>query len=110
MHTILNCNSSSLIIIIMRNLDCASKCRSKLRSAGHCNSAGRMTKIMRHVAEARCLKISPARQGTILNNHRVICIATNKSMVLNGALVTNDNSRGRATITRAGLTYFGALG
>ena len=44
----------------------------------HCTSAGRMTSILRHVAEA----FSPARQGTILNNHRVICTATNTSMVL----------------------------
>jgi len=43
-----------------------------------------MTSIMRHVAEA----FSPARQGTILNSHRVIGIATNTSMMLNCALVT----------------------
>jgi len=30
----------------------------------------------------------PARQGSILNSHRVIDIATNTSMVLNCALVT----------------------
>jgi len=30
----------------------------------------------------------PARQLTILNSHRVIGIATNTSMVQNGALVT----------------------
>ena len=46
--------------------------------------AGRMTSILRHVAEV----FPPARQGTILNNHRVICIATNTSVVLNCALVT----------------------
>jgi len=40
---------------------------------------------MRHVAEA----FPPARQGTILNSHRVIGIATNNSMVQNCALVTN---------------------
>jgi len=40
-----------------------------------------MTSILRHAAEA----FSPARQGTILNSHRVIGIAT--SMVLNCALV-----------------------
>jgi len=50
----------------------------------HCTSAKRMTSILRHVAEA----FHPARQGTILNSHRVIGIATNTSMVLNCALVT----------------------
>jgi len=44
----------------------------------------RMTSILRHAAEA----FSPAGQGTILNTHRVIGIATNTSMVLNCALVT----------------------
>jgi len=44
----------------------------------------RMTSILRHVAEA----FPPARQGTILNSHRVTGIATNTSMVLNYALVT----------------------
>jgi len=39
---------------------------------------------LRHVAEA----FTPARQGTILNSHPVIGIATNTSMVLNCALVT----------------------
>jgi len=39
---------------------------------------------LRHVAEA----FAPARQGTILNNNRVIGIAANTSMVLNCALVT----------------------
>jgi len=43
-----------------------------------------MTNILRHVAEA----FPPARQGTILNSHRVIGIASNTSMVLNCALVT----------------------
>jgi len=44
-----------------------------------------MTSILRNVAEA----FPPARQGTILNAHRVIGIATNKtSMVLNCGLVT----------------------
>jgi len=43
-----------------------------------------MTGILRHVAEA----YPPARQGIILNSHRVIGIATNISMVLNCALVT----------------------
>jgi len=43
-----------------------------------------MTSILRHVAQA----FPPARQGTILNSHRVIGIATDTSMVLNCALVT----------------------
>jgi len=43
-----------------------------------------MTSILRHVAEA----FPPARQGTILNSHRVIGIATNTLIVLNCALVT----------------------
>jgi len=43
-----------------------------------------MTSILRHVAEA----FAPDRQGTILNSHRVIGIATNTSMGLNCALVT----------------------
>ena len=68
----------------MRNLYCASKCRSKVRGAGHCILAGRMTRILRHVAEA----FPPARLRTILSNHRVIGIATNTSAVLNCALVT----------------------
>jgi len=53
-------------------------------NSGHCTSAKRMTGIMRHVAEA----FPSARQGTILNSHRVIDIANNTSMVLNCALVT----------------------
>jgi len=44
----------------------------------------RMISILRHFAEA----FPPARQGTILNSHRVISIASNTSMVLNCALVT----------------------
>jgi len=43
-----------------------------------------MTTSLRHVAEA----FPPARQGTILNSHRVIGNATNTSMVLNCALMT----------------------
>jgi len=46
-------------------------------------SAKRMTSILWYVSEA----FPPARQGTILNSHRVIGIATNTSMVLNCALV-----------------------
>jgi len=56
----------------------------KLKGAGHCTSAKRMTSILRHVAKA----FPPARQGTMRNNHRVNGIATNTSMVLNCALVT----------------------
>jgi len=43
-----------------------------------------MTSILRHVAET----FPPARQGTILDFHRVIGMATNTSIVLNCALVT----------------------
>jgi len=43
-----------------------------------------MTSILRYVAEA----FPPAMQGTLLNNHRVIGIAANTSMLLNCALVT----------------------
>jgi len=50
----------------------------KLRGAGHCTSVKRMTSILRHVAEA----LPPARQGTMLNSHRVIGIA---KKYLNGA-------------------------
>jgi len=56
----------------------------KLKGAGHCASAKRMTSILRHVAG----EFPPVRQGTILNNHRVICIAANTSMVLNCDLLT----------------------
>jgi len=56
----------------------------KLKGTGFGTSAKRITSILRHIAEA----VSPARQGTILNSHRVICIATNASMVLNCTLVT----------------------
>jgi len=56
----------------------------KLKGAGHCTSTKRMTSILRHVAEA----FPPARQGTILSNHRVIGIAANISIVLNCTLVT----------------------
>ena len=43
-----------------------------------------MTSIFKHVAEA----FSSNMQGTIINNHRVIGIVTNTSMVPNCALVT----------------------
>jgi len=55
----------------------------RLKGAGHCTSAKRITSILSHVAEA----FPPARQVTILNSHRIIGIATNTSMVLNCALV-----------------------
>ena len=42
-----------------------------------------MTSTLRHVSEA----LPPKRQWTILNNHRVIYIVTNTSMVLSCALV-----------------------
>jgi len=61
-----------IIIIITRNLYSVAKCGSKLR------------RRLLNVAEA----FPPARQGTILNSHQVIGIATNTSMVLNCALVT----------------------
>jgi len=48
---------------------------SKLQGSGHCTSAKRMTSILKHVAEA----FPSARQGTILNSHRVIGIVTNTS-------------------------------
>jgi len=55
----------------------------KLNAACHCTSAKCINSILRHVAEA----FPPARQGTILNSHRVIRIATITSMVLNCAFV-----------------------
>jgi len=55
----------------------------QLKSAGHCTLAKRKTSILRYFAEVS----PPARQGTILNSHRVIGIAANTSMVLNCALV-----------------------
>ena len=76
----------------MRYFNRAWKCRSKLRGADHCTLAERMTSILRHVAEA----FPPVRQGTILNNRRIIGNVINTSMVLNCALVTyaNDDCRG----------------
>jgi len=50
----------------------------KLKGAGHCASAKHMTSILRHVAGA----FSPARQGTIINSHRVIGIATGAKLRL----------------------------
>jgi len=76
--------SIQIIIIITRDLYYVTKCRSKLKGAGHCTSAKRMTSILRHVAEA----FPPAKQGTILNSHRVIGIPTDTSLVLSCALVT----------------------
>jgi len=68
----------------MRVIYIAPKNVKQTHRRSHYTSAKRMTSILRHVAEA----IPPARQGTILNSHQVICIATNTSMVLNCALVT----------------------
>jgi len=56
-----------------------------INGAGHCTSAKRMTSILRHIVES----FPPARQQTTLNAHRVIGMASNTSMVLNCALVTN---------------------
>ena len=58
--------------------------KSKLRRAEHCISAGRMTSILRYVAQA----FPPAKHKTILNNHQVIGIATSTSMVLNCTIET----------------------
>jgi len=77
-HPVLSNNNVK--IILRREM----QSRSKLRGAGHCASAKRMTGILRHVAEA----FPPARQFKILNFYRVIGIATNTSMVLNCAMVT----------------------
>ena len=60
------------------------ECKLKLRGASYCTSTGRMTRVLWHIAE----KFSPSRQRAILNNHRVIGIATNTSMVLSCALVS----------------------
>ena len=64
------------------------RCRS-------CTSAGRMTSVLRYNEEtfpparrklSPALRLSPAE--TILNNHRVIGIVTNTSVMLSCALVT----------------------
>jgi len=60
------------------------KMQKQTQNRGHCTSAKHMTSILRHVTEA----FPSAMQGTILNSHRVIGIATNTSMVINCALVT----------------------
>ena len=49
----------------------------KLKGAGHCTSAGRMTSVLWHIL-----------QRIILKNNRLIDITTNTSMVLNCALIT----------------------
>jgi len=55
-----------LLLLLLFNFDFVTLHIScKLKGAGHCKSAKRMTSILRHVAEA----LPPARQGTILNNH-----------------------------------------
>jgi len=66
-----------IIIIIMRGIYIAHKNVKPL--------AKRMTSILRHVAEV----FPPARQGAILNYHRVVRMATNTSMVLNCALISD---------------------
>jgi len=83
----------TIIIIITIDLYCAAKCRSKLRGAGHCTSARHVTSILRHVAEV----FPSAKQGTIINSHRVIGIATNTSVVVNCAYsdLHSDDSRCR---------------
>jgi len=68
----------------MRLIYIAPKNVKQTHRRSHCTWAKRMTSILRHVAKA----FPPARQGTILNSHRVIGIATNTSMVLICALVT----------------------
>jgi len=73
-----------IIIIVMRVIYIEPKNVKQTHRRSHCTSAKRMTSILRHIAEA----FPPARQGTILNSHRVIGIATNTSMVLNCALLT----------------------
>jgi len=73
------CNISKqylIIIIKMRVIYIAPKNVKQTHRRSPCTSAKRMTSILRHVAEA----FPPARQGTILNSHRVIGIATNTSM------------------------------
>ena len=56
--------------------------QSKFRGSGHCTSAGRITSILWDITE----EFPPARQGTILKNHRVIGITINTSMMLSCAL------------------------
>jgi len=68
----------------MRVIYIAPKNVKQTHRRSHCTSSKRVTSILRHVAEA----FPPARQGTILNSHRVIGIATNTLMGLNCALVT----------------------
>ena len=72
------------LYIITWILYCAPEFRSNLRSVGHCKVAGCMTSILRLVTEA----FPPAGQGTILNSHWVISIATNTSLVLNWGLAS----------------------
>jgi len=85
------------LIIIMRVIYIVPKNVKQTHRRSHCTSAKRMTSILRHVAEA----FPPARQGTTLNSHRVIGIATNTSMALNCALVTGcslTSNPGRMTL------------
>ena len=64
------------------------KWRIKLKGADHCTAAGRMTSILRHVAEA----FSLARQGTILNTTESSAVLTKKLRLSD---LPNDDSRGR---------------
>jgi len=66
----------------MRVIYIAPKNVKQTHRRSHCTSAKRMTSILKHVAQG----FPPARQGTILNSHRVICIATNTQMLLNWCL------------------------
>jgi len=55
-------NNAVNLWMIIWHLYCALNMLCKIKGAGHCTSAKRMTSIWRHVAEA----FPPARQGTIL--------------------------------------------
>jgi len=79
--------------------------QTHMRIRSHCTSAKRMTSILRHVAEA----FPPARQGTILNSHRVIGVATNTSMVLNCALVSHKAVIGKIPHSPYKITLLEAL-
>jgi len=65
------------------HLYCAQKCKTNSYAQSF-----HIGKTHDQHLEAHAEAFPPARQGTILNSHRVIGIATNTSMVLNCALVT----------------------